>query len=1306
MKKQIKKLLCAALSLTMVAGSAVLPAAASAEITPLVAGDTVLQEWKFDFGAEGATPEEGFTLVTPDKNYVTAKDYGFLGIDEQSYKLGNRLDGFGNQEGQVIELEAGGGTGLSDGIGSVGEDAFGNAGDKYYPTRFALKVADEQYFRVKATVTTLDPTKDANVSLYTSRKHPIIKNTTVAAGETKTVEFSVRTTPIYYEKSTPKGTIADELVNVCVLGENSALAALEIQQVETLPVMWVLGDSTVTDGNATLPYFDLQNYTGVGTGLTMYLPRTMAMVNEGEGGLNAADNNHFNMVKSRIKAGDYMYVEYGHNHKDDGPTGYTANLDKYYEACHSVGAKLIIVSPIERINQWDSATSQYTQSLNGFADAGEAYVAAKVEAGATDIAYVDLNDFSINWYNKITTDNDGAANAIKFYFQTAKGGGTDTTHPNDAGAEHLAYEFMKAAQAVTDTTQKAVVDGFLTNMTTETPKIVSTDITSLGGPSNDAWPIYVVQTKEKYPVVVKAINFDESGRITSADVETRQAEIQMTAYGIIIITVYNEDGTEKGKLYAVDQVDNSTGYGPQTITNFRGDVTLGENDTYSAIVMQALDSAEGLVVDEEANQPYSAIYRPSEITEQLLLNEDGDGNEDFDFYGATYSGDEVSQLSDYNDWIRIGSAGIDLSLGETDTFKYATISSDGAKNGSANQGSCYISKNLANEIGTTGRYMISADFKYVSGGGLNARLVTGHSDKVLGGSEGLTVFTIADGGKVTCNGTVAGTISALNFTNVKYVLDMDLGTATVSVGGGDEVVVDVANYQTTGTVISPSKITQLLFEGNKIAYKVQVANLTVAKLKDQTLPEYTLTVASNDDSRGTVSVTYATEEPTTTEEPATTNEPTEVQTLSADEDVTLSYVLGNAVVKASKEASVTVIEAAYNEDNTLKSVKSTPLTFEEAGEKTVTVAYGSKIMLWDSLEGMKPLASPVNAVIEGETVTVPLNTVVTVSAHPNEGYVFMGWKDVNGKLVSEDAEYTFRLRDNTNLIADYAKEPGVEDITSYSLDATSTFLKADAGATTTMVIVDPVDASGTPMDKVKNSDLTWSCAEQGITVDENGVVTVGSEFSLGDSITKTITVEGKLNGITKTCQIVLHGYTYSEDFSTVTDSWGFTTSGGVSVVDGYLKLLVNSGASSSSVQEKTLEADIAAANKVSIKFDWKALIEATKGRHSYFALMDSSNNVIFIMQANGKDGISYSTTSADSLTKLASYSQNWYTVDLTLDFEAKTINGTIADNTGKTVKTFTDEALNASAASLAKMYATNTYSAAPLAIDNVCIKVY
>ncbi|MCI5605172.1 MAG: hypothetical protein MR413_05935, partial [Clostridia bacterium] len=68
MKKQIKKLLCAALSLAMVAGSVVLPTAASAEITPLVEGDTVLNEWKFSFGT---AEKDGYTAVSADRNVIS-----------------------------------------------------------------------------------------------------------------------------------------------------------------------------------------------------------------------------------------------------------------------------------------------------------------------------------------------------------------------------------------------------------------------------------------------------------------------------------------------------------------------------------------------------------------------------------------------------------------------------------------------------------------------------------------------------------------------------------------------------------------------------------------------------------------------------------------------------------------------------------------------------------------------------------------------------------------------------------------------------------------------------------------------------------------------------------------------------------------------------------------------------------------------------------------------------------------------------------------------------------------------------------
>lgn len=1263
MNKLLKKVLSSLITLSLVAGSVVMPITASADdtaITPMVAGDTVVKEWKFDFGSADDVME-GYTAVTADRNYVTAKDYGFLGIDEEGYKLANSIDGFGNQKGQIIELGAGGGTGLNDGIGVIGaggtgenegKDIYGNQGDKYYPLRFALKVEDEQFFRVKATVTTLDTTKDANVSIYTARKHPIIKNTTVAAGETKTVEFSVRTTPIYYKGISR--AIADEMVNVCVLGENSALASLEIQQVEKLPVMWVLGDSTVTDGNTTLPFVDYQNYTGVGTGLTMYLPRTMAMVNEGEGGLDAHDNNHYNMVASRIQAGDYMYVEYGHNHKTDGTSGYLSALDKYYNKCHEVGAKLLIVSPIERINQWDSATSTYTQSLNGFADTGEQYVADKVAAGATDIAYVDLNDYSINWYNKITADNDNSADAIKYYFQTGKGAGTDRTHPNDAGAEHLAYEFFKAAKAVEDETQKAVVEGFLTNMTDETPTLISEDVMA-GGVGGSAWPTYIVPTDEKYPVLINDIVFDESGAVTSVTVEKRDAEITMDSYGIIVITILDENGAEKGKIYAQNQVDNSNPNGTYTITGFSSDVTLGESDTYTAVVMKAKDTESGVIVDEEANLAYSAVYKPTEIAKQLLSNEDKDSYEDFDYYGAVYSGDSASQLNDYNSWSRDGSAGIDLSLGETDDFKYATIKSDGSKNGSANQGSCYIAKALDSEIGTSGRYMISADFKYVSGGGLNVRLVTGHSSKNLGGTEGMTAFTINSDGKVSVNGTEVGTIAATSFTNVKYILDMDLGTATVSVGGGDETVINIDGYQTKELTVSPSKISQFMFDGSKVAYEVKVANLMVAQLKDVKLPTYSVSVAPSNAEWGSANIVR------------NTSDETETASLMSDNSaITMTCNYGGGVTVESTGAASAVVIVAEYENGALKSFKLNPVEFTEAGTKTIDAAVGAKVMLWESMSTIAPLAeagivpettpepTPTMPPISDSEESLPINTVVTLNAQANTGYVFMGWKTVDDELVSSDVNYSFRLRENTNLVASFVKEPGVEDITNYSLSATSSFVSAKAGTTTTMVIVDPVDADGTPMSKVTNADITWSTDNDNVTVDANGVVTIGEGYTTGDAATATVTVTGALNGITKTFKITTYSYAYYEE---MTD--GATNFDGLFMTIANKTAIVFPGASTTKTYK--LAAPVALDKATTISYDHAWSGANTCGQSRTLNFKNSSGTTIFSMYYSWGGLYVNGTEMASAVSK-----DSWSTVKVEVDPTENTVTVTVGENTQTT----------------------------------------
>lgn len=1333
MNKQFKKVLSSALSLAMIASSIVLPVTASAETTPIFEGDTVLKEWKFDFGAEGSTPKDGYTLVTPDTSFVENKtadgQFGFLGIGEEDYKLTDRYDGWKTQKGQKIELAAGG-TAENTAVGVVGaggkekaegsdqevsngKDIFDNQADIYYPTRFALKVADDTYYRIRATVTTLDPSKDATASLYTERKHPLYTEKTVSAGETLTTDFTVRVTPIYYEKSTPTGSIKDEMVTVGVLGENTALVSVEIQQVETAPTVWVLGDSTVTDGNTTLPFFPLQNYTGVGTGLTKYLRRDYAMVNEGEGGLNAADNNHFNMVKDRIKAGDYMYVEYGHNHKSDGPTGYKACLDKYYNACHAVGAKLIIVSPVQSINSWNTTTNKWDDRFGGetnFAGVGKAYVAEKVEAGATDIAFADLTKTSVAFVDKVTEDGGNVNSAAKFYYQTTKGGGTDASHPNDAGAENFAYCFFEAAKENDDETQKAVLADLLANMTDETPNLVSAEVVA-GGIGGTAWPQYIVPTTEKYPILIKDVVFNEDGTVKQVDVEKRDAEIQMAPYyGMIVITIYNADGTEKGKIYAQAQVDHSAGNGPQTITEFTSDVKFEEGNTYEAVVLAAEDATGGLKI-VEPNIQHSAVYKPTDIEKILITNEDNDGIEDFDYLGATYGGDSPSSLEAYNGWTKRGSAGISLKLNEANGMKYVEVSSDGAKNGAANQGSFYVSKDFVKDgdnltdIGTTGRYIVSFDAKFVSGGGLEARFVTGNTANAAWGTESITLFTIGTDGAVTANGKAIGTVSATAFTNVQYILDMDLGKAYVTVGGGDEIEVDVPNYQTESLTVSPSKLTGFMFGGDKKAFAVDVANLTVGKLKDKELPEYTIGVRANNPAKGSVELSWATPEPEET--PNATNEPTVTLAGAADKpellsddahnvtfvcddknvyfevykdetmkekinppytlkeneemifsfgglgggknikltqsngdlisqknysvlsnitedtvvtltysdipkaedgDLTLTVTNDQATVTSNteKEISAKLIIAKYDGNGVLSKLDSKGIVFKyKDQQKTFDVEEGEKVMLWDSLEGMKPIteAKTVPSVPYTEE-TLALNTVVTVKAEANEGFVFMGWLDEKGTKVSDDAEYSFRLRGDKKLTANFVKEPGVEDITNYSITADSTFIKSAAGTTTTMKIVDPVDAAGTPMDKVTNADVTWTSSDENVTVDKDGVVTIGENFTTDGKDTKAVTITGVLNGITKTCVITTYSYAYYEEMVDGATSFDGT----FMKIAGKTAIVFPGGAAAN---KYTMTAPVKLDKATTVVFDHVWSGSNTCGQLRTLKFLDSKGNTIF-----------------------------------------------------------------------------------------------
>lgn len=1089
MNKKMKRALSAAVTLAMAASALPMALPASAEAVPLFEGDTVLNEWKFDFGAEGSTPEEGYTLVTPDRNIITDGEYGFIGNDGNGDKVSERYDSFNYQPGQVMRLQAG----PNGGIGIVGADESEMAYSEfstgeYYPVSFGLYVDQGTYYRVRATVTTLDPEQPAQASLYYERRHPVYTQKTIEPGESYTVEFSVDVENIYFEKTDPKGLFEDDMLNISLLGENSALASLDIQQIDeskgTATTLWVLGDSTVTDGGASIPYFDLQNYTGVGAYLSKYVPKDVAVSNHGEGGLNANDNNHFNQVATNIKAGDYMYVEYGHNHKNDKNQSYSAEywlhnylncLPKYYNACKEKGATLIVVGPIDRHNssQYDAESNTWSSTLGSFSEIGKNYVdcllysgeetanafiakwaeiastaeakgdttALKEEAqkivddaktggknGVSNVAFVDLNAPSLAWLTEITAsgtiEGKPVTNDISltnYYFQTAAGGGTDGTHPNDAGADACAYRFFTTADAEEYPAIAPLLANFAEGAQHEVPMTIPEKVFDAGSAPNSCWPVYQSPISYDYAAQIKSPVFDENGVIQSVDINVQAANM-MSGYSSAYFALYDENGVLKGVAISSDHIDNTNG-NTLTTLHFDTDLKAEENDTYKIFLWSYLDDPE------QGNPitmiPYAATYIPSDIDSYLLAGENNAEAEDFDFYSAKYDG--TSQLSDYNGWKVYGSAGHDLALGESGTVKYARIMSDGAKNGQSNQGSFYIFKDLEDEIGSTGTYMISADIQYTSGSGLNFGLVNGYSDKspFINEGTGFTAFTIGDGGALMVGDTNAGTISAGGWTNVVYTLNMDTAKASVSVAGGAPVEIDIPNYAVT-TAPSPNKFTALTLEGQKVPFDIKISNLVVAKLAPQELPEKTVTVSTAADASGN----------------------------------------GSGTVKIDDEA----------------------------------------------------IASK----------TVPQSTFVKLSAAPDEGSVFINWTDGSGTVLSTEQEFNYRLFDDLNAVANFAKQSGIDGITSYSVVSDKGLVKAAAGEVCSLALEDIVDAAGNPV-IASNTDVEWSCDEPGVTFSEDGKVSLDENFVIDDDTTKDVTINASLNNVEKTYVLTVYSYDFYEN---------------------------------------------------------------------------------------------------------------------------------------------------------------------------------
>jgi len=167
------------------------------------------------------------------------------------------------------------------------------------------------------------------------------------------------------------GRMEDTSIDVAVTG--ASLVSLKIEPWDG-PMLYLMGDSTVTDQPAETPYAPGATYAGWGQMLPLYLGEQYCVSNHAHSGLSTEtfrERGHYELLYSLLRPGDVVLIQFGHNDQKRkrlaADTGYTDNLVRYIRELREAGARPVLVTSLAR-NTWRSGT-EYNDMLAPFAAA-------------------------------------------------------------------------------------------------------------------------------------------------------------------------------------------------------------------------------------------------------------------------------------------------------------------------------------------------------------------------------------------------------------------------------------------------------------------------------------------------------------------------------------------------------------------------------------------------------------------------------------------------------------------------------------------------------------------------------------------------------------------------------------------------------------------------------------------------------------------------------------------------------------------------------------------------------------------------
>jgi lysophospholipase L1-like esterase len=341
-------------------------------LTMSSAASTVAMQRKYDFGP-GAIAE-GYIQVLPGKTYTDESGYGF------------------EPEAAVMGIDRGGPDALRrDFVTS----------DK--PFLFSIRLPEANY---RVTMTLGDAGGESTTVVKAELRRLMLENVHTENGsiETRTIVVNIRTSEIAggrnvrlkdREKSNEMAAWDDKLT-LEFNGSRPCLCVLEVERIDTIPTVFLLGDSTVCDQPQ-------EPWNSWGQMLTRFFTSDVAIANHAESGesiRSSLNAGRFDKVWSVIKPGDYMFIQFGHNDmKNRDPNAlstYASDLVKIVKQAKSREVIPVLVTSMERKNGIENDT------LAGYPEAVR-QVAAK-----NNTALIDLHKMSKKLYMALGSNLDKA----------------------------------------------------------------------------------------------------------------------------------------------------------------------------------------------------------------------------------------------------------------------------------------------------------------------------------------------------------------------------------------------------------------------------------------------------------------------------------------------------------------------------------------------------------------------------------------------------------------------------------------------------------------------------------------------------------------------------------------------------------------------------------------------------------------------------------------------------------------------------------------------------------------------------------